>query len=95
MEKETNNKANDTNFTKDWMISTSDNPYNPWTQFHEWFVWDETNGYHTCQRLAKLSDFTDDLGDTEELLSYYDAAEKLLLYNVPGNYIRVYQPSNL
>jgi len=77
---------------KDYLISTSDNPYNPWTQFSEWFVWDETNGYHTCQKLARLCEFTDDLGDTEELLSYYDAAEKMLQYNFTGNYIKVFEP---
>ena len=37
-----------------YMISTSDNPYNPFTNFHEWFVYDETKGYHTCSLLARL-----------------------------------------
>lgn len=77
---------------KPYMISTSDNPFNPWTNFHEWYVWDETYGYHTCSRLARLCDYTDDLGDSEELQGYYDACEKLLMYNVPGNYIKVFEP---
>ena len=79
--------------TKPYMISTSDNPYNPFTDFKSWYVWDETNGYHTCSLLARICENTEDLGDREELLAYYDAVEKMLRYNVTGNYIKVFEPT--
>ena len=84
-----NEKVSD--YNKSYMISTSDNPFNPFKDFKSWFVWDETNGYHTCSLLARLSEIVEDMGDREELLSYYDAAEKILMYNPTGNYIKVYE----
>ena len=49
-------------------ITTTDNPYNPQTQFDEWYTYDSMLGYNTPQRLAKMNDYlvktlkTDDPG---------------------------------
>lgn len=49
-------------------ITTTDNPFNPQTQFDEWYTYDTTLGYKTLQRLAKMEDYlvknlkTDDPG---------------------------------
>lgn len=37
------------------MITTTDNPYDPITQYEEWFAWDEQMGYHTCSYLARIA----------------------------------------
>ena len=37
---------------KEFMLSTSDNPYNPFTQFKEWYSFDISKGYNTCSYLA-------------------------------------------
>ena len=34
--------------SNDWMLTTSDNPYNPFTQFDEWQMFDSLQGYNTC-----------------------------------------------
>ena len=90
-----NNVVDNETLKEEYMISTSDNPYNPWTEFNEWYNFDVAKGYNTCSILARLCEFTDDLGDREELQSYYDATEKMLLYNVTGNYCKVFKPSEL
>ena len=39
-------------------LTTSDNPFDPYLQFDQWYAFDERNGYHSCQlldRCAKLS----------------------------------------
>ena len=72
------------------MISTSDNPYNPWTQYDDWYAWDESNGYHTCSYVARcmgspLSSITD-----LELDSLYNlATQEIIKTNITGNYILV------
>ena len=38
-------------------ITTTDNPFNPQTQFDEWYTYDTTLGYNTLQRLAKMEDY--------------------------------------
>ena len=38
-------------------ITTTDNPFNPQTQFDEWYEYDQMLGYNTSQRLAKTIDY--------------------------------------
>lgn len=38
----------------DTMITTIDNPYNPFNQWDEWYAYDEWKGYHTCSLMARL-----------------------------------------
>lgn len=47
---------------RDCLLTTKDNPYDPFTQFREWYIYDETNGYHTCGLIARLDPY-----DTSEL----------------------------
>jgi len=37
------------------MLTTIDNPFNPFTQFDEWKDFDETQGYYTCPYLARIA----------------------------------------
>lgn len=37
------------------MITTVDNPYDPITQYEDWFAWDEQMGYHTNSYLARIA----------------------------------------
>lgn len=37
------------------MITTDDNPFDPFTQFDEWYTEDMTRGYNTCGILAAIS----------------------------------------
>lgn len=34
--------------------TTTDNPWNPFTQFDEWLAYDNANGYHTLERWARM-----------------------------------------
>lgn len=48
------------------MLTTLDNPYNPFTQYDEWFALDETRGYHTPGLLARYTITSDDLSDLDQ-----------------------------
>ena len=30
----------------DYMLTTTDNPYNPWTEYEDWYLWDQQHGYN-------------------------------------------------
>ena len=47
-------------------ITTFDNPYDPFDQFEEWFMFDIEKGYNTCGHLARLTHVTDDMSQREE-----------------------------
>ena len=37
----------------DTFLTTTDNPYNPFTQFDQWYTYDYDKGYMTCALVAK------------------------------------------
>lgn len=55
--------------TTDYMLTTIDNPFNPFTNFNEWYKFDMMKGYDTCGylgRLASLSNYiSDELNEDE------------------------------
>lgn len=62
--------------SKECLLTTKDNPFNPFTHFREWYLYDVKAGYNTCGLIARMNPYYDeDLspGETErELESVYD-----------------------
>lgn len=36
-----------------YLLTTEDNPFSPFDEFHQWWTYDELHGHHTCGLLAK------------------------------------------
>lgn len=51
--------------TKEIRITTVDNPYDPFTHWEEWLLFDTNAGYFTPQRLASISTIADGMTDQE------------------------------
>lgn len=49
----------------EYMLTTIDNPYNPFKQFDSWFLFDVEKGYNTCAYLDRIARTSDQLSDTE------------------------------
>lgn len=47
------------NETTDFMLTTFDNPINPFTEFDAWFKEDHRLGHNCCELLAKVSAVSD------------------------------------
>lgn len=45
---------------KNMWLTTPDNPYNPFTQFDDWYEWDMKMGYDTCGRIARFAPTSDE-----------------------------------
>lgn len=50
---------------KQCMLTTFDNPYNPFTNFDEWNAFDNEKGYNTCGYLSRVADLPTDLSEEE------------------------------
>lgn len=46
-------------------ITTTDNPYDPFTNFDAWLEYDTRNEYFSCNILARLVNLTDDMTERE------------------------------
>ena len=66
------------------MLTTIDNPFNPFTQFDEWFQFDEEKGYHTSQFLAKIAKTSSNMSDLDYEQEVERAIDEIVKFNVRG-----------
>ncbi len=71
----------------EFLITTIDNPFNPFTQSDEWLNFDKTYGYNTYERLVELGHFDSDMTEEEEEDEYKRAMIRLL--RIHPMYIKV------
>lgn len=64
--------------TDDLMLTTVDNPYDPFTEWDSWLAFDEQSGYHTCSLLGRLALTSDDLSEEENVIAINHAIEDIL-----------------
>jgi hypothetical protein len=72
-----------------YMLSTVDNPFNPFTRFDEWYAWDVMKGYNTAAFLARVTVSSNDLSEADELAAIDAAIDEIVEENVLGLYIKV------
>lgn len=78
-------------------ITTEDNPYDPFTEWENWYFYDLMAGYNTCGRLASIAKTSDSFSDVEndEMVEYsIDELVKYGAFNKKGekiSYIKKYR----
>ena len=60
------------------MLTTFDNPFNPFENFHDWFVFDIEKGYKCCEIVDRISNIRDEMSSTEKILAQNDAIERFI-----------------
>ena len=63
------------------MLTTVDNPFDPFEQFTSWFMFDEEKGYHTCSYLGRIARTSDQLSEEENELENERAIDEILKYD--------------
>lgn len=76
------------------MLTTIDNPFNPFTQWDDWLRYDMDKKYYTCSYLARIAKTSDDLPNEENdrLIEY--AIDEIVQLNINGLYKKVYENEN-
>lgn len=77
----------------EYMLTTIDNPFNPFTEWDEWFTFDSSKGYHTPSFLARIVMISDDLSEADQALSVQVAIDEIVQENVLGLYKKVSRES--
>ncbi len=65
---------------KEVRITSMDNPYDPFTQWDQWLLYDNLKGYHTCERLASVTVISEQLSDQETFESVERGIEELMKF---------------
>jgi hypothetical protein len=73
----------------EFMLTTVDNPYDPFVQWDEWFAWDQHAGYHTPGFLARVARVSDETSEADQYLAIQQAIEEIVQENVLGVYRKV------
>lgn len=71
------------------MLTTVDNPYNPFTQFDEWYAFDQGKGYNSCEYLSRIAKTSDELSEEDNDLAIDQAINDIIFFNVLGIYQKV------
>jgi hypothetical protein len=76
-----------------YMLTTVDNPYNPFTEWDEWYAFDARQGYHTPGLIDRLTFDSYELSEADQTLSVQLAIGEIARANVLGIYRLVTQDS--
>lgn len=75
------------------MLTTVDNPFDPFTQYDEWHSFDSRHGYHTPEYLARVAVVSDEVSVTDESLAIEDAIDEIVDVFGDGFYKKVSKES--
>lgn len=70
-------------------LTTIDNPYDPITDFDNWYLYDEQKGYHTSSYLARLIKYSDDVDPAFMEFQKEQAIDEILTMDQSGFYKKV------
>lgn len=76
------------------MLTTFDNPFNPFTDYEKWWNYDFQKGYKTPELLARVAVTSDELSEADEALAIEQAIQDILDWDPLGVYLRV-RPDNV
>lgn len=71
------------------MLTTLDNPHDPFTAYDEWYDWDANAGYHSTSYLARIVVTSDDLSEVDQSLAIETAIDEIVRENITGLYKKV------
>ncbi len=71
------------------MLTTVDNPFDPFEQFDSWFLFDVEKGYNSCAYLGRIARTSDQLSDEENDEEVERAIDEIIKYDFMNIYKKV------
>ena len=71
------------------MLTTVDNPFDPFTQYDEWLSYDEQAGYYTNEYLARIANTNPSMTDNEVSDAIDNAIDSIIKVDPFGLYMKV------
>ena len=64
------------------MLTTIDNPFDYFTQFDEWLLFDKQKGYNSCEKIARIAQLKDEMTSIEEDAEIERAIDEIIKYDI-------------
>ena len=71
------------------MLTTFDNPFDPFEQFTSWFLFDTEKGYNSCSYLARIARTSDQFTEKENDKEVERAIDEIIKYDFRNIYKKV------
>ena len=71
------------------MLTTFDNPYDPFDEFVSWFLFDVSKGYYTCSLLARIARSSEEFSTVEEKEDTERAIDEIINHDFLNIYKKV------
>lgn len=71
------------------MLTTFDNPYDPFEQFTSWFLFDVEKGYNSCAYLSRIARTSEQLSEEENDSEIERAIDEIVKYDFRDIYKKV------
>lgn len=81
----------DTVEVPEFMLTTVDNPFDPFTRFDEWLAYDTRLGYGTASMLDRIAFVSGDISEPDQKLAIQQAIDEVVAENVSGMWKKVYR----
>ena len=72
---------------KEVMLTTFDNPYDPFDDFVSWWMFDIEKGYNTCSLLARIARYSEDFSTIEDKIETERAIEAI----IDNDFLNIYK----
>ena len=75
--------------SKQVMLTTIDNPFDPFEQFDSWFLFDVEKGYNSCDYLGRIAKTCEQLSDDENNKERERAIDEIIKYDFTNTFKKV------
>ena len=79
----------------DYMLSTVDNPFNPFNDFTSWLMFDIEKGYYSCSKLGRIVNLTEGMTQKEMDDEISRAIDAIVDNDFTGTFIRKYETDDV
>ena len=69
------------------MLTTFDNPFDPFDEFILWFLFDVEKGYNTCSKLARIARSSEDFSTIEDKKETERAIDEI----IDNDFLNIYK----
>ena len=71
------------------MLTTIDNPFDPFEQFTSWMLFDKEKGYDSSERLMRIANISDDMTQKEVDEEIERAIDEIIKYDFMNIYVKL------
>lgn len=72
-----------------YMLTTVDNPFDPFEEYDAWFTWDTSHDYNTAAYLSRVTRTSDELSEADVMSAIERAMNEIILHDPLDIYVMV------